>query len=254
MKKILSGIFSALFFSMTFLSCGLDTFYVIPQPFQTGTIFLVGNDDPANNHVSFRTNETGMSSDFSFDGTYVYYKIFSTQDTCSTSYNSIDAVNNDSNYEKASSMITSSYKKLKKTDSTGKITDFLISGTGTNKTVMIQLTNYYSPDNVISGNESYIKIDNVSIYEPVRCINEITKKTFNFGWYNKSDYTETCALPESGDEDFNGGSLPDGDSFYYIDLYAIGAGHDTTFKSYYSRPLHLGVIKVKPSASNNWNL
>lgn len=255
MKKILSGIFSALFFSMTFLSCGLDTFYIIPQPTYKTMVATEINNDAKNNYVKFETYEHNMPSDFEFDGTLVYYRIFSSASACNKVYTDIEASNNESSYENSINKITASYQVLKCENSSGAIQEFIVPGNGIDKEVEIRLVDNYEIDSPISEYASYIKINGIELYKPLRYLSEKNKKrTYNFGWRNKSDYSEICSLPESGEFDFNGGSVEEND-FYYIDLYAMGKGHDTTIKPYYSRPLHLGVIKVNPSAHlNNWNL
>ncbi|MBQ0003079.1 MAG: hypothetical protein KBT21_06035 [Treponema sp.] len=235
---------------MTFLSCGLDTFYIIPSPSEIN-LLTISNDDPGNNKVSFRTNETGIASDFSFDGTYIYYRIFATKEACESSYTAIDAVNNDSNYETASNRIISSYKIIKFIDSGNNVDDYLIGYAGLNRNIEIRLTNYFLPDSPMAEYMSFIKIDGLSNYKPVRSESTSSNpKYFDFGWRSFSGYNDTCALPDKDSEDFDKGTSSDG--YYYIDLYAIAIGHDTTIKTYRSRPLHLGVIKVNSKASNNW--
>lgn len=235
---------------MTVLSCGLDTFYIVPAPAEL-QLLTIANNVPQNNFVQFRTNETGVASDFSFDGTYIYYRIFATQDACESSYTAIDAVNNDSNYETASNKIVSSYKILKYANSYGVVDDFIINYASDNRNVEIRLTNYYLPDSPIADYPSYIKINGLINCYPVRSEStSINQKTFDFGWRNYSGYNEKCALPDKDSEDFDKGTSKDG--YYYIDLYAIAIGHDTTIKQYRSKPLHLGVIKVNSGASNNW--
>lgn len=252
MKKILSGICIALFFSMTFLSCGLDTFYVVPQPNVLTSFATETNSDAQYNYVKFSTSENGMSSDFDFDGTVIYYKIYSSSETCNRIHTDIDAVNTESNYEQATNKVRSSYQILKCEDNVQNIQEFIVPGTGINKEVEIRLVDNYETDSPISQYESYIKISGVNVYKPLRyLIQNSTKRTFNFGWRNKTGYSDVCATPASGDNDFDGGSVSD-NGYYYIDLYAVAYGHDVTYTQYYSRPAHLGVIKVKPSTPNNW--
>lgn len=256
MKKILSGICIALFFSMTFLSCGLDTFYVVPAPYTTGNVLPIDNNDFNNNIVSFRTNESGMSSDFSFDGTTVYYKIFSSRDTCFNSYTRIDAVNNESNYSAASEAVINGYSQLKCVNNTTNFVEFfIVRPSGSNTSVEIRLTNYYAPgtENPDAKYVSYIKINNHVESTPVRtqCENA-NYKSFDFGWHNYSSYTDMCEIPSSSwnSKEFEGSTPSDG--IYYIDLYAIAYGHDVTYTPYYSKPLHLGVIKVKSNSDFNY--
>lgn len=256
MKKILSGIFSALFFSMTFLSCGLDTFYTVPAPYQSGKGTLsIENNDPNNNTVSFITNEIGLASDFSFDGTSVYYKIFSSKDACINSYVKIDSVNNDSNYSAASDKVRNEYSQLKYISSSGDVEYFVVLPSGSNSSVEIRLTDYYTPDtqNPDTRNISYIKINSSISYSPARTeCTTANKKIFNFGWQKHSGYTESCELPSSSwsSKEFSGGTSTDG--WYYIDLYTLAYGHDTTWTQYYSKPFHLGVIKVKADSEMNY--
>ena len=159
--------------------------------------------------------------------------------------NSIEAVNNSTDYSAAAGrMLNYGYQELN-TDG-GFLGPFAAGAQ-----VRIRLTNYQ--ESVSSGitNKAQIEVDGTQASIPRRSLGEIY--SFDFGRYNKtSDYPTTNIRynhPANGDDDFSG-SAPS-DNKYYVDMYAVAAGRDTTFTTYYSNVTYLGSITIDASVENN---
>lgn len=249
-QRVLSGIILS-FFSLLISSCGLDTFYFLNAPRAIVHSVTYANEEASRNYLSFYTNEnqSHLPSDFSFDGTLIYYRIYTNTNSIASFDAEINSVNNSSNYNTAvEKLISKKYQPL-----------YYLSGgtpyqleikTGYSAEVEIRLSDY-NGINSVSPEASYldhISVDGTVIGKPLRQIG--SKNSFNFGWCNYAGNTETCKCPASGDDDFEDGTVTDG--WYYINLYAFAYGHDTTFKTYYSNVLHLGCLKVKSPSDNNW--
>lgn len=268
MKKILSGIFSALFFSMAFLSCGLDTFYVLNPPEDRGSSGRANilNAQSDTNYVDFCSNEN-QSNDLRFDGSYIYYKIYSNDDSCKSAFTQIESKNNDSSSSQAYTELERlSYKQLYYVRTGSTIAEpYKVVSNNAHKDsrnmvyVRIRLTDYLSSSEPAGDNLTAAYIQEGKLPEsaaeivgvPAREISSgSSKKLFNFGWHANSGYTDICAEPASGDSDLSGNTSSDGK--YYVDLWAAGVGYDTTFTKYYSKLVHLGIIKINSQSERNW--
>ena len=250
-QRFLSGIILFIF-SLLISSCGLDTFYFLNPPTSIVYSITYDNSDASKNYLGFWTNDSQshLPSDFSFDGTLVYYRIYTDSNTVANVINEISSVNNSSNYNTAvERLISKKYRPLHYFDGTTK--KELKINNGATSSVEIRLSDY---NEINSTNPDQLYTDHISIAgtvigTPLREYG--SNLTFNFGWCGYTGYEQTCKCPESNDDDFEGGSPSDG--WYYINLYAFGYGHDTTFKTYYSNVLHLGCLKVKSPSHNNWD-
>lgn len=264
MKKILSGILIALFFSMTFLSCGLDTFYVVNPPVDNSSSghASVTNDTPEQNYVDFYSNEN-QANDFRFDGTYIYYKIYQSSQRCTEIIAKIEKNNNDTSSTSAYSVLENqSYQQLY----------YIRPGSTTAEPYRVVSSNPRAEGNLV-----YVKIrltDNLAVSElpgdnltaayiqegrdsnavimgvPAREISGSSPKLFNFGWHSKSEYSDSCAEPLTDDNDKD--ITTSSERWYYVDLWATGVGFDTTFIPYHSQLIHLGVIKVNADSERNF--
>lgn len=163
-----------------------------------------------------------------------------------SNHNSIEAVNNSSNYSAAAErMIGLGYRELN-TDK-GILSPF---AAGTR--VHIRLTNYKEKDSGEIGNKAQIEVDGIDIGIPRRSRGQ----SYSFDFGRKKDpakYPESStvqyASPSSSDDDFSG-SAPN-DNKYYVDMYAVAAGRDTTFRKYYSNVTYLGSITIDASFPDN---
>lgn len=239
----------AFFALLVFCGCGLDTYYVLDQAPRVGRIVNYNEVDPAVRYFEFYAapNSNAGNSEFGFLGTFVYYKIYSNPSSMNSNHNSIEAVNNSSNYSAAAErMIGLGYKELY--TSNGSRSPLVSESVGT-AYVRIRLTNNDEGSGQIA-NDAQIEIGGVNVGSPRRAGD--SSLSFDFGRYNDSKYTGTGIkydVPNSGDEDFYGGSPSDGK--YYVDMYAVAAGRDTTFARYYSNVTYLGSITINANEENN---
>lgn len=243
--------FSAFFFS----ACGLDTFYNLEPPVVTHHAPIYNNEDASQKYFEFSTNDatnnTLNGSGFKYLGTVVFYRIYANAQTMESHSNSIQSVNNSTNYNAAADRIRSyGYQQLYTT--LGE-TDFVIQPGAGSRRVKIRLTDnneYNSPDPDPLF-LPYIEIDGVSSGKPKRATDGAKGKyTFDFG--READELETCKKPVSGDSDFESGSFSSGYSdTYFVNLYAVAVGQDTTFTEYYSNVLHLGAVSIDSTSKRN---
>lgn len=251
LKKNISKLFLAMFFTAGITSCGLDTFYLLKGPIIFYNRPELTNSDPVNNFVYFSTNENqNLTSDFDFTGTIIYYKIYGKYESVSTDISLIESRNNDSNYGAALDLIKSKgYRELRCDNNTEE--SFVINATGVNKNVKIRLTDYNleSDLNPSADNVPYIYINGVDTNKkPKRAERKNGQNLdFNFG-RNKTDLNSP--KPEPQDNDFDGVEPPDG--VYYVNMYAVALGHDVTYKFYYSNLLYLGTIRINSNSEMNW--
>lgn len=242
-----------------FAGCGLDEFYELDPP-------RVVNNSPqydteyANRYFKFTTNETGSnnkeymkgSSSFKFLGTAVYYKIYKNYSSMTSDINSISTLSNSTNYSNAVSRIRESlgYQELG-TSETSSISP-LIEATGDNKVVYIRLTNYQESKDysarieIKTGDESTV----LKSYVPRRIGNE---HSFDFGRAEDDKDKKRDVIPEEDDSDLvKNQSFSDVDKkTYYVNMYAIAVGRDTTYSYYYSNVLHLGSVPICSTEKDN---
>jgi len=238
---------SVLFSLIIFTTCGLDTYYTLSPP--TGPIHTPVYDavDPDSRYFSFTSAvNTNPDTSFRFLGTAVYYRIYASKSTMQSHRASISAVNTSSDYSAAANrMIGYGYKQLFTSDG-GYL---LIADEG--KKVEIRLTNNQEKVSTGIGNTAQISIDSAFYKTPRRVLG--MNKTFDFGRYDKesSGYTpkDKYTPPASGDEDFENGTVED--NTYYVTMYAVAIGRDTTYTTYYSNVLPLGTIGINANNEHN---
>ncbi|MBP5402318.1 MAG: hypothetical protein J6Y36_04065 [Treponema sp.] len=255
LKKKVIAVCSVVFFMCGVLSsCGLDTFYVIYPPTHVTHSPALINDDGSNNYVEFYTNENQaqLPSDFYFAGTSVYYKIYSDSSKMEQFKSQIDSLNNSSNYSSAADKIFSTGYTILKYAASGDAhaKELTIAPIGSSQLVYIRLSDYneISDLNPTEIFKDHISISGTTIGSPRRSVGDTL--TFNFGRSNRSEFSATCRIPNSGEADYADSSTSA--ELYYIDLYALASGHDTTFTPYYSKVLHLGYLKVRVPSETNW--
>ena len=246
-----------------FTACGLDEFYELDPPVRC-------NNQPdtdtefASRYFEFTTNETGEnnknyidpSSSFKFLGTAIYYKIYNNLEKMQTDITQISALINSTNYSNAVSKIreTLSYQELgtvKIEDTHRKETSInpLISAQGKNRTVYIRLTNYQDTKEFsarILIDKEPLKAGDFELY-PSR---SGSNKSFDFG--RIEDDKEVHVEPSQGDVDFVYGTFTESENKkYYVNMYAIAVGRDTTYTNYYSNALHLGSVSITATEKDN---
>lgn len=263
--KQLSGFSKILFSSFLlvaspwfFFACGLDSYYVMDRSPAAVNIPVYTEDDPAGKYFEFYAaqNSNVGNEEFRFLGTRVYYKIYTSASSMSSNHNSIEAVNDSTNYSAAAErMLNYGYQELN--TSNVSVTPLVPSGQEGAR-VRIRLTNYYegnaSEENWWS-NDARIEIrppqaESATVkYVPRRSLGQ--SYSFDFGRYGKSEYSNNGInydAPASGDVDFSGSS---GGGKYYVDMYAVAVGRDTTFTTYYSNVEYLGSVTIDATNENN---
>ncbi|MBO7122940.1 MAG: hypothetical protein J6V90_06630 [Treponema sp.] len=231
----------SLFFLTT---CGLDTYYTLSPPPAYLWYPSISITDKAQKYFDFYSaTNTNTDGSFRFLGTAVYYRIYASQQTMNSHISSISSVNTSSDYSAAAiRMIGYGYQQLYTAD--GSIQP-LISVEGAR--VRIRLTNNLESVSTGIGNSAQITIINKI---PRRALG--VNKTFDFGRYEDSRYAaqkDNYAPPVQGDEDFESGTVSD--KKYYVNMYAVAVGRDTTYTTYYSNVLHLGSIVIDAGTVDN---
>ena len=253
------GIFSLLLlclFVYSFISCGIEeVFYLNPPTISYNTPTYDTTDYTAK-YVAFRTEENQDDGGaYTFDGTAVYYKIYSNYSTMVTRNSAIESVNTTSNSSSAATKVidTYGYKPLGSLSASGKsLGSPLISDEGENRSVYIRLSTYgdyayftaneFSPKILIGTNSNS---EETPEYIPMRNGNA---KSFDFGRSSSEGFdTSVATVPTSDDDDVVYSSSS---GTWYVDMYAIGVGHDSSFTQYYSLVLHLGAIPIVQGESN----
>lgn len=233
---------------LPFSGCGLQVFYTVDAPIVINHIPYYSTSDYTEKYFNFTTNEVGMasfingSSDFSYLGTAIYYKIYTNYSTMTSRNTSIQSTNTSSNYNTAANMLISSYGYLPLGLNSGTDTP-LIPGVGTNRSVNIRLMNYQTDPKY----SSYITIDGVNIGIPRRDGDSLS---FDFGRTSRNPNVN--AVPVNGDSDTVYSTFSTGyDNTFFVDLYAVAMGRDATYTIYYSNVLHLGAVAISSSTENN---
>ncbi|MBR4386838.1 MAG: hypothetical protein IKP51_09990 [Treponema sp.] len=246
-------------------ACGLDSFYYLDPPVTDGHISYYTTEDGILRYFSFVTNEESSlgdndqyfssSSELVFLGTEVYYKIYTSYSTMVNVENAIDSLNSSSsNYAAAAESLIESrgYKPLK--FSHGSFSPLVEAGSSpNNRHVYIRLNDYgsetdYSKGICISNHpmDKYSLSDalmhNGNPVLPRRYIN--ANYGFNFG------QDDNNPLPKSGDADVNYSGSPSG-GIWYVDMYAVSVGRDTSYSTSYSKVLFLGSTKISESDYQN---
>jgi hypothetical protein len=242
-----------------FSGCGLDEYYMVAAP------YLVYNQPTYSSlyesrYFDFYTYDTGQptSSDFDYMGTAVYYKIFNNHSTMASAYSAIVSLNSSTTYSAAADKMieTYGYKELSYYDTDSgavKTPSPLLPNAGQNIRVYIRLMNYqdgnYTAKIIKDWDGNSDSLSASAILIPRRNISG--KYTFDFGRTTSDpDYSK---IPEEGDDDVNySSSFSDDDKkVWYIDLFAVAVGRDTTYTKYYSHVLHLGSVPVNSSEEDN---
>ncbi|MCR4743430.1 MAG: hypothetical protein K5866_11250 [Treponema sp.] len=238
-------------FLLTNLSCGLEVYILMPEPISTITQKpdYSNTDDTGEKYFEFVTNESADEyeslGDFKFRGTEIYYRIYGSTSTLDTQVNTLvsyatDSTKSASSYDK---LISYGYKALA---SSNYDDEPLIkaSSDSTDQRVYIRLTDYYNQ----SEYSARITVDgdylggSSSVTVPLR--NGSDGYTFNFGRSGTYD-----KAPLSGDSDVSYSSSANGN--WYVAMFAVGLGRDTTFTSYHSNIEYLGSVYINANEENN---
>ena len=244
MKKNFFIIASSVLSLFLFTTCGLDAYYTLSPPPAYLWYPSISITDKAQKYFDFYSaTNTNSDSSFRFLGTAVYYRIYANQSTMNSHISSISSVNTSSDYSAAAiRMIGYGYQQLYTSD--GGIQP-LINVEGAR--IRIRLTNTLESVSSGIGNSAQITVIN---RVPRRALG--VNKTFDFGRYEDSKYVaqkDNYTPPVQGDEDFEAGTVSD--KKYYVNMYAVAVGRDTTYTTYYSNVLHLGSIVIDAGTVDN---
>lgn len=245
MRKIVRYVFLSfsLFLIFFMCGCGLETVYVIEPP-------RIGTNEPnyqtsgyERKYFSFHTNEDATSTaGFVFQGTGVYYKIYTNSSTMLSVNASIHSLNTSNSYSSAAqSMFSRGYQPL---GMEGGSNDPLVSYTGSDRPIEIRVSNYQENNN----NGLYaarIVIDGSNAGVPRRNGNTTS---FDFGRGQNNISPDLNKRPMSSDRDTDS-SLSG--TTYYVDMYAVNIGYDINFSRQYSRVLHLGAVAIDETQNDN---
>lgn len=252
---LLSAFLSCLFL---FFGCGLDEYYVLDAPLtamNTSSVTSANYESQTaydSAYFQFITNEdrgnkvyTEADSAFKFLGTAVYYKIYSDYSKMNSEISSLSSLNSSTNESAAASRMIETYNYKQLACKNSSVTP-LVSGTGTNKKVKIRLSNYHEKKS--SEFSAKIYIDEIEVDVPVRNVDR--KTTFDFGRSNEDGYSDN-EIPQDGDSDVTYGTVSKDGSMWYVSLYAVAVGRDTTYSTYYSGVLHLGAVAIDSNNKDN---
>lgn len=158
--------------------------------------------------------------------------------------NSIEAVNNSTDYSAAAGrMLNYGYQEL---NTDGGFLGPFAAGAH----VRIRLTNNLERNSAEISNNAQIEVGGIQASIPRR--SRGNSYSFDFGRKDKPGYGNNGInydAPVNGDDDFSGNAPSD--NKYYVDMYAVAAGRDTTFTTYYSNVTYLGSITIDASVENN---
>ena len=245
MMKVLRAV-CAVTLMLFFSGCGLDTFYYLDAPEIDN--YCEMNEESFNNlYVSFQTAETtennslylSSSSDFSFKGTALYYRIYDSTSAITSFKQIVDSLNSETSYASAAErIISANYKPLSLSGTREPMP--LVPQTGTNRYVYVRLCrgggteDDFAPAVRISNDRINVSTEGSDLYanqSPCRS----NGQSFEFG-------KENVALPLQTDEDCS--LTASSADIYYVDLYAFSVGQDTTFARSYSNAVHVGTIPI----------
>lgn len=238
MKKTfyLKYIFSLFLVECLFIfnaGCGLDVFTMLDPP-HNATNIPTTTTSYESQYFEFYTNEIGSTQ---FDGTSIYYRIYNSPSILNSDVSNLQSVANDSeNSVNAPSRLIDTYKyQVLRGD--GVTDEPLIPYTGENKKVYIRLSDYKGIEEysarIMINDEDFNGVKTI----PLR--NLSSKATFNFGGSTTYDIK-----PDSDDEDVKYSSSYDNGETWYVAMFALAVGHDTTYTPIYSNILYLGAVPI----------
>lgn len=266
-KRVLTKLFSSFLVALfaLFAGCGTQSSYYLDPP---PTVFHepkynTGYDE---RYFEFKAASEGdqneINEGFKYQGTCVYYKIWSNVSSMLSANSSIDSLNESDNEQSAAASVINSYGYKQLGFNHGEREPLIDENGGR---VKIHLTNYQ--ENLLSGQEyldyefrSYIKINGNDIGIPLRKENKLT---FDFGRKEDDinlvpsaiqtvDKNTKNAKPKSDDSigDVRQDSFTE-EGIWYVDMYAISTGRDNNFTKYYSKVLHLGCVPIDINSEHN---
>ena len=235
-KKVFLSFFFAgclILFNLSFISCGLDTIYVIDAPSVIHEPIYSSIELP-DRYFEFRTAEDYQEG-ITFLGTEVFYKIYDSSSKMISESSSINsAASNESTANQSASRLIESYKyqTLRHSNDTGA--NILIPK-GSSKRVKIRLANDPEYDSEFTiGSKLGIPVRNIPGNKP-------EDKSFSFKELGSDK------LPKGGensDPDYAYSSTTEEITEYYVALFAVSVAQDNTYSLLYSTAVYLGSVTI----------
>jgi hypothetical protein len=209
-----------------FFSCGLESYHVLEPPIRLE--YYLGSDEAQFHYFVFRTMESGENDSYIFQGTTVYYKIYTNSATLTSERSSIDNANIQYSANGFNQLTRLGYQEL----DTAVHDNLLVPQTGVGREVNIRLFDELSWS-------AEVKIDGSTRGKPLR---RSINRGFNFFASAEAEQAQN-PIPVAGNPDANFSGTPDGN--YYVNAYAVSVGRDDYFTNIYSQLIHLGYITIK---------
>ena len=233
-KRIVFSVFAGVF-CLFFFTCGIPVYYVIEPPKIGSNIPTYETSDQSNRYFSFICPYSSSSdnSEFSLLGTGIYYRIYDSVETMNSDINSINGRNGEYSENGYFKMIELNYQPLLSTPASTPIVKKITSS----RTVELRLCN---EGTYTTGLKDVT--NNTQISVPYRYgISSSTNATAGFQF--TSSYH-----PESGDQDYSMSNQSSGQTTgsgeWYVNMYAVSIGRDSSLSQHYSSLLHLGNLKI----------
>ncbi len=248
-------------FSLFFtVSCGLDNFYYLDSPFSDGHSVSYTNSDAVQDYFSCVTNEEagtggnnvffGSASDFTFLGTEIYYKIYNNYNKMISVESSVSSmVTSSSSYTAAAEYLlhTAGYKPLAL--SYGSISPLIKAGSSPqNKYVYIRLSPYGTDVPYQAG--ICVSTTRLTEYDPDSALkfngHPVYPRRYgsSFGFNFSSSDVSSNPVPSQDDSDVTYSSTESSSGTWYVDMYAITVGRDTSYSLSYSHPYLMGSVAI----------
>ena len=220
------------------LSCGLDTFYVIDGP--TNVIHKpdCSSIDYSESYFDFYTADKDYDT-IKFLGTEVYYKIYKSSTRLNTEADDLISIANKSdNTSAAAERMIQSYKFQALRGAGHKGENILIPANGSNERINIRLSDYtiYPAQITVDGKNIY---GDSSAVKPVRNLSD--DKYFNFKAAAAASSVNSVPVAEEVDVNTSGTSS---DSDWYVSMFAVAIGQDSSYVPVYSNVLYLGSVRI----------
>ena len=213
-----------------FFACGIPVYYVIEPP-QADHIPTADTGDISQKYFSFICpySSSSENSDFSLTGTEIYYRIYNNVDEMNSDISSINGRNSEYSENGYRRMTELNYQEMWSDKG-----DFpIIKKTNASRTIRIRLCAEGS-----YKAEIFDETNNNTISVPYR------KGTGSTNSGNMSFEFTSSYHPDSDDQDTKITSSEQEDIEWYVNLYAVTVGKDTSLSQQYSSVLHLGSLKI----------
>lgn len=231
-KRIIFSVFAGIA-CLFFFACGIPVYYVIEPPVAEHIFSYESENLTADSFFSFICpyNSSSENSEFKLSGTDVYYRIYNNLEDMNADISSINSRNSeysDSGYRR---MFELNYKQLGLESEETPV----VKRHNTTREVRLRLCNdpVYSAELYDVTNDTFISV-------PTR------NRASVIGTEDMSfDFHLTSNLPVKEDQDTKFREGYDNEGAWYVNLYAVTVGRDSSLAYQYSSLLHLGSLKIE---------